>query len=271
MAFPLLPLGLFAPGAAGMEEPVLGRTTYQVDVRMFFGLYPFHLEGAIEEQVDRAAGRYQVVATGAGSEISNRLESVGIIRSGRFVPRATQVFMSLWGHESRTAVTYDFERGLIAYDHRSHPFFLGGRREIHTLLHPQAEHPVDDVVTAALNFADGALVPDTTGAFRLYLVSRLPAESPQPEAGNATDAQAGIVPVMLRMARDPRRGRGVGELDLSRLSSWARPGHPARIVFGPNRLPDSVQEDLSLGTSVRIGFQFPERAVSAPPGPHRSI
>ena len=115
-AVPLLPLVLICPGLARAEEPSPHGETYRVDVRVLFGLFTFHLEGLIDARIDRTAGQYRVVAAGQGSQISNRLESAGIIRDRRFMPTATHSFLYLRGRESRTAITYDHVRGLIDYN-----------------------------------------------------------------------------------------------------------------------------------------------------------
>ena len=78
-AVPLLPVILLRAGPTRAEEPSPHGETYRVDVRMLFGLFNFHLEGSIDARIHRTAGQYQVVAAGQGSQISNRLESAGVI------------------------------------------------------------------------------------------------------------------------------------------------------------------------------------------------
>lgn len=262
-AAPLLPLVLLRAGPTGTEELPRQGASYRVDARVFFGLFTFRLEGFIDERIDRAAGRYRVVAAGQGSQVSNRLESAGVIRGGRFVPTATHLFLSLRGRESRTAITYEHDRGLIDYNQLSHTFFLGRRREIHDVVHPRADQQVDDGITAALNYAGGALQRDSTGAFRTYMVWRKRPESQRPDDVRLAGYRAEIVPVVFRVVRDPI-GHGVAELDLSRLSSWARRGRPARIAFGPDRLPESIQADLMFGTHVGITFQWQWPGAGSP-------
>lgn len=261
-AAPLLPLVLLLPGPAGTEELLRYGEKYRVDARLFFGLFTFHLEGSIHEGIDRTAGRYRVVAAGQGPQISNRLESAGVIRGGRFVPTATYFFLNLWGRESRTAITYDHGRGLIDYNHLSHTFFLGRRREIHGVVHLHADQQVDDVVTAALNYAEGVLRRDRSGTLRIYMVWRTRRESEKAHDVKLAEYRAEVLPFVFRIVRDPIHGRGEAELDLSRFSPWAPRGRPARIAFGPDRLPESIQADLILGTSVRITFQPTQAPVS---------
>jgi hypothetical protein len=261
-AAPLLPLVLLGLSPVGMEELSRHGKKYRVDARVFFGLFTFHLEGSIDERIDRAAGRYRVVAAGQGSQISNRLESAGVIRGRRFMPTATHFFLNLRGRESRTAITYGHARGLIDYNYLGHTFFLGRRREIHDVVHPHADQQVDDVVTAALNYAEGVLQRDRSGALRIYMVWRTRREGERLLDVQPTGYRAEILPFVFRLVGNPIHGRGEAELDLSRFSPWARRGRPARIIFGPDRLPESIQADLIFGTSVRITFQPTQAPVS---------
>lgn len=251
----LLPLFLFNRRFPQAQAQSRQGATYHVVAGVFFGLFTFNLDGSIQEQIDRAAGRYRVVVAGQGSQIANRLESTGIIRGRRFVPSATNIFLDLRGRESRTAIAYDHVRGLIDYRHVSHTFFLGRRREVHDIVHPYPDQQVDDLVTATLNYAEGALQTDATGAFRTYVVRRTRSENEGPDDVQLAGYRAEIVPLVVSIGHEPAGGRDVGWLDLTRLSSWARRGTPLRIAFGPDRRPESIQADLVFGTSVRITFQ----------------
>ncbi len=253
----LLPLLLLFFARRPSQAEGAGRRVarYHVDAGVFFGLFTFNLEGAIEEQIDRAAGRYHVVVAGRGSQIVNRMESLGVIRGGRFMPTATNVLLDLRGRESRTTIAYDHDRGLIDYNHVSHTFFLGRRREVHDLFRPHPGQPVDDLVTTALNYAEGAVERDATGSIRTYVVRRTRPESEGPDDVQLAGYRAEIVPLVLNVSEEPGGGREVGQLDLSRLSSWARRGAPVRITFGRDRRPDSIQAELILGTTVRITFR----------------
>ena len=240
---------------AGAGEQSRRRASYHVDAGVFFGLFAFNIDGSIDEQIDPAARRYRIVVAGQGSQIANRLESAGIIRDGRFLPTATDIFLNLRGRESRTAIAYDHDRGLIDYHHVSQTFFLGRRREVHDLLRPNADQPVDDFLTTALNYAEGTIGTDTEGFFRTYVVRRSRPENEGPDEVQLGGYRAEIVPLVISVAPDAAGGRDVGRLDLTRLSSWARRGSPLRITFGPDRRPESIQADLRFGTSVRITLQ----------------
>lgn len=252
---PLLPAIVLGHGAARGEGQSRQGTSYQVNIGILFGLFTFGLSGSVEERIDRAAGRYHVVVAGEGPGIANRLESRGVIRSRRLVPTATRLFFNIRGRESRTAITYDHDRGLIEYDHVSHTFLLGRRREVRDLLRPLPDQQVDDVVTAALNYVEGALEADATGAFRTYVVRRARPEGEGPEEVQPAGYRAEVVPLVFRVAPDQEGARRVAQFDLTRFSSWARTGNPARIAFGADRRLESIQADLILGTTVRITFQ----------------
>ena len=243
------------------RQPALGEENspqgarYRVEAGVLFGLLTFSMTGSIDEQIDRDAGRYRVVVAGQGPGIANRVESSGVVRGRRLVPRATYSRFNIRGRDSWTAITYDLDRGLIDYNHVSHTFFLGRRREVHDVVRLGPEQPVDDVVTATLNYAQNALDTDPSGAFQTYVVRRVRPEREAPDDVQAGGYRAEIVPFVFRVTRDPVGGRDIATFDLSRFSSWARAENPARITFGTNRRPDTITADLILGTTVRITFE----------------
>lgn len=250
----LLPI-LLRGGTALAEQQSRHVGTYHVDADVLFGIFSFNLDGSFDEVIDRAAGRYRVSVVGQGSQVVSRLKSVGLIRGRRFVPTTTLLFLDLRGRESRTAISYDHERGLIDYSHVSYTFFLGRKREVHDVVRSHPDQHVDDVVTAALNYAEGALQRDGTGAFWTHMVRRTLPEGEGPDDVRLSGYRAEIVPLRFRVVQDPVDGRDVAQLDLTRLSSWARRGAPARVVFGPDWRPESIRADLILGTTVRVTFR----------------
>src|SRR5438046_1452742 len=143
--FLTLPLKLFlapllvntAPWRAH-AGPETRRTAYDVDVGVLWDAMTFHLPGALEEAVDRAAGRYEITALGEGSKIQHRAE---------------------------------------------------------------------------------------------------------------------IVPLAMKVASEPETGKAAASLDLTRFSSWAKERQPARVIFGPDRRPESITASLILGTSITIRFR----------------
>src|SRR5947207_12809173 len=83
--FLTLPLALLLnPLARVGAEPVLRRGRYAADVGVLYDMLTFHLEGTIEESIDRTAGQYHVVIAGDGASISNRVECWGLLGEGRW-------------------------------------------------------------------------------------------------------------------------------------------------------------------------------------------
>src|SRR5215475_13755705 len=66
-------------------------------------------------EIDRDAGRYRVTMTGRGAGVSARTEGAGIIQDGRFKPTRILAVHTVRGHDNRTELTYDYERGLVEY------------------------------------------------------------------------------------------------------------------------------------------------------------
>jgi hypothetical protein len=64
--------------------------------------------------------------------------------------------------------------------------------------------------------------------------------------------RAEIVPFELRVGRDPETGKPAAHFDLTPFSSWALQNRPARILFDPNRRPETILCSLMLGTSVTL-------------------
>src|SRR2546426_3834269 len=134
--FLTLPVALIlAPLGCLDAEPVVRRGQYAADVGVLYDMLTFHIEGTLEESIDRAAGQYHVVVAGEGASISNRLESTGRFGQGRWMPLRSRSWLKVRGRLSRTEVDYDYERRAIAYRTRGETFFL---RRIRI---------VDDIVT----------------------------------------------------------------------------------------------------------------------------
>jgi len=234
------------------DQPVRFAATYHADIGILFSLLTFTLDGSVEERVDRPAGRYRVLVSGEGSGVANRIESVGLIRERRFTPTTTTLFFSIRGRESRTHISYDYDHGLVRYRHTSQTFLLGRWRRAEAVIGLPAGQPVDDIVTAVLNFAQNLLEVDGEGVYRTFVVRRA-----RPEREGLDEVQAGgyraeIAPLRFTVVSDTESGQPVALLDLTRFSSWAHADHPARITFGANRRPETIQASLRLGTTVRV-------------------
>lgn len=252
LAFPLALI--LAPRLGWGDQQVRAAVTYHADIGVLFSLLTFTLDGSVDEEVDRIAGRYRVLVAGEGPGISNRIESAGIIREGRFAPTATALFFTLKGRESRTHIGYDYDRGLVHYHHASRTFLLGRRRVADDVIRLPAGQPVDDIVTATLNFAQNLLEVDGQGGYRTFVVRRARPEREGPDEVQARGYRAEIVPLRFTVVSDKESDRPVALLDLTRFSSWASPSDPARVTFAPNRRLETIQARLMLGTTVRIKF-----------------
>lgn len=239
----------------GWADPIVRTATYHADIGVFFNFFTFTLDGRVEEQVDRISGRYRVLVTGEGPRISNRIESAGLIRERRFAPTTTSLFFRVGGRESRTDVSYDYDRGLAHYRHASQTFLLGRWRRGTDVIEIPAGQPLDDIVTATLNYGEGLLEGDGEGAFRTFMIRRARPKREGLDEVQAAGYRAEIVPVRFTLIQGSPGDQPVCLLDLTRYSSWAIPGNPVRVTFGPTQRPESIHVSLVLGTTVRITFQ----------------
>jgi hypothetical protein len=224
---------------------------FEADVGILFGALSFHVAGTIEEAVDRAAGRYEVKVRGRGDSIENVVDGSGFLLDGRWVPSRTRSRFVVYGRESRLDIAYDWARRSIDYRSRSETFFLRRPRVAEDVVAVPPGIRVDDVISATLNYADGVWPPQPDGSLVTHVVRRH-----RPAGEGADDVQKSyrveLVEFLLRVTPDPASGRPVALFDLTRFSSWAREDEPARIVFGPNRRPETITTSLMLGTSVAI-------------------
>ena len=243
--------GVVAPGRVLAAGPAARRSTYVVDVGLLYSMLTFHLEGALDEQVDPVAGRYEVQSAGQGDRISSRLHSRGILRNGRWTPLAAASHFDVYGRESRTQLAYDHDRRSVEYHARAETFLRRRLRVVDDVVTlPDGLH-VDDAVSALLNYRDGRWTPDAHGRLRTHVVRRRQSDAEGPD-DVARVYRAEVVALELVVAADPRSGKAEAQLDLSRFSSWARTSEPARIVFDESRRPTRITGPLILGSSLSI-------------------
>lgn len=249
--FLTLPLALLlAPLGRLAAEPTARRARYEADLGFVWDMLTFHLNGTIEESIDRAAGEYHVVIAGEGASIANRLESWGVFRDGRWTPARSRSWFKVRGRLSRTEIDYDHGRRAIEYHARGETFFLRRLRVVEDVVAiPQGTH-VDDVVSATLNYADGLWSP-RDGTLRTFIVRRKHAADEGPD-DVAPAYHAELAPVEAKLAPDPEAGKSSALFDLSPFSSWMRSSKPARIVFGTNRRPELITTSMIFGSSVTI-------------------
>ena len=260
-------MGAGAPrGGARPPEPEARKGPFNARAALLFGALRFEESGAIDETIDRAAGRYEVRITGRGSDMTTEIESTGVLREGRWAPlRFTDRFL-VYGRESRLEITYDYARRLVRYHGRSETFLLRRIRATDdTVAIPAGAH-VDDVVSATLNYAEDRWPAETDG------------QAGHP--GGATAASSRLSARTMRSGaiapswcpssfawRRSTSGRATALLDMTRFSSWAREDEPARIVFGADPRPESITASLILGTSLAIRFgPAPAASCSAASG-----
>jgi len=244
--------------AAGEVDTRKGAFTARA--ALLYGLFRFEESGLIEEVIDRAAGRYEVRITGRGHEMTTEIESTGTLHGGRWAPVRFQDRFVVYGRESRLEIAYDYARRLIQYHGRSETFLLRRVRVTDDAVPVSAGVHVDDVVSAALNYAEGRWPPEADGRLvtRVVRRQRSPGEGPD-DAERRYRAE--LVPFELRVGADAG-GRATAALDLTRFSSWAREDEPARIVFGANRRPETISATLILGTSLAIRIESPPATAS---------
>ncbi len=251
--FLVLTLGaLLAPGPSLAAASSRKEFTFRVDVGVLFDLLTFSVSGALVEEIDWQAGAYRVAFSGEGSGITNRTEADGFIRAGRFKPVSMRSTGTVRGRENSLEIHYDYDRGRLHYRSVAHTLLLGRRRQVDDVLPLPGDQPVDDVVSAALNFAADKLDAGPDGSYRTSVVRRARAENEGPDDISASGYRAEIVPLRFRVAPDLASGRPTALVDLTGFTSWARSGRPARITFDSRRYLESVDSPLILGSSVRV-------------------
>src|SRR2546425_10566414 len=103
--FLTLPVALVLARLARVgAEPAIRRGQYAADVGVLHDMLTFHLDGAIEESIDRTAGQYHVAIAGDGASISNRLEPWALLRGGRWAPVGSRSWFKVRGGVSRAEV-----------------------------------------------------------------------------------------------------------------------------------------------------------------------
>jgi len=148
-------LGAFGSraGSSHAAERTVRTYDYEANVGVLFNVLTYTLTGKVTVEIDPAAERYRVEMTGSGPGATARTESTGIIRDGRFMPVETQSSHTVRGRENRVTLTYDYTRRVVDYHVRAYTFLLGRRWSVDDLVRLPAGQQVDDLISAALNFA----------------------------------------------------------------------------------------------------------------------
>lgn len=248
-----LPLGLLALPALAGAEPVTRKTfTYQANMAVLFELMTFNVTGTVVEEIDYGAGQYRVVLTGEGSGVTHRSESTGVIRAGRFLPGTSWSAGAVRGRDNRSLTKYDHERGTVELHSRYHTLILGRLRQLDDVLKLPAGQPVDDIISATLNFAAGRLDIDPGGYCYTNVVRRAKAENEGPDDVSDSGYRAELVPLRFKTQTDPATGRLTAVIDITRFSSWARSNRPALVTFDQARHVESMKSSLMLGSTVSL-------------------
>jgi hypothetical protein len=223
---------------------------YAADVAILYRMFTLRLEGTIDEVVDRAIGRYEVTISGDGGPIANRIDCHGVLLDGRLQPTRSTSWFQVVGRESRTELTYDWNARTAEYHYRGETFLLRKVRVADDVL-SLTPGPVDDAISAILNYADGRWTPESDDSFRTRVIRR---RRPANEGPDDVDKvyRAELLPVALKIGPDPESKKLSALFDMRGFSSWAREDRPARIVFGADRRPELIASSLILGTSIDI-------------------
>src|SRR5262245_44436313 len=213
-----LPLALpfFAVGAAvaGIHSR---KGTYTVDVGLLYATITLRLAGTIDETIDRAAGRYEFRLAGEGAGIANRVESSGRWQDGRWLPLRTVSWFQVRGRESRSEVVYDYAHSMVTYHFRGETFFLRRLLVVDDSLSLHEQVRVDDVMSAILNYADGAWKPETDGLYRTHVVRRRRNDAEGPDDVDP-HPRAEFAPLALKITTDDVTGKPTALFDMTRFS-----------------------------------------------------
>jgi hypothetical protein len=251
LAAMLAPSALGSGHAWGALTPRAAK--YVADVGMLYGALTFRVGGTLTERIDRTAGRYTVTLAGEGSGVTQRTESIGVLRQGRWSPLESHSEFEVKGRHSRGDIVYDWTRRTIDYRFRGETFFLRRLRVVHDVVPVPPGMHVDDTISAVLNFADGAWAAEADGTLQTHVVRRKKPDDEGPDEVRGA-YRAELVPLTLSVASDPASGKAMATFDLSRFSSWAKRDEPGRITFRHDKRPELIALDMILGTTVRIAI-----------------
>jgi len=248
-----LPLGLlFGRGRAQALENGRSTFAYQLDLSVLFSFLTVSLSGTVVQDIDRRGGKYRMTMEGQGTGLSTRTEASGIIRDGRFMPVETRAVHHFRGRQNTSTTRYDYARQRAEIHAVTHTLLLGRRRQVDDVLALPADRPVDDLISAELNFADNALERDASGAYHTWVIRRARNDNEGPDDVSPGGYRAELVPLRFRPSPDPVTGGLTALVDITRFSSWARADQPARVNFAPDRQLVSIQSVLLYGTTLKV-------------------
>jgi hypothetical protein len=249
-----LPVALALATPLGATTGVRRRGASAADVNLLWGTLSFGLKGFIDEDIDHAAGRYNVRLTGEGDGIANEAQTAGRLLEGRWVPERSTSSFRVRGRESRLVLGYDWASRRVDYDFKGETFFLRRLRIVRDQVTVPPHVSVDDALSALLNYAEARWRPESDGVYRTHVVRRRRRHGEGPDDVDR-DARAELVPLVLRPEREAATREPAVLFDMSRFSSWARPDEPAGVVFDLRRRPQLITSSLMLGTSINVTFE----------------
>jgi hypothetical protein len=252
----LLPFTL--PGRPARAAARSRKVPYTVDVRFVHGALQFHLVGTLNEDVDPAAGRYHVTVVGEGAGISHRIQSTGALIQGRWAPHEANSRFSVLGRESRTEIVYDWTRRRVDYHFRGETFFLRRLRMADDVLAIPASMHVDDLISAALNYADARWPAQADGSLRTHVVRRKKPDDEGPD-DVLQSYGADLSPLVLQVEAGEGSGKRSALIDFTRFSAWARRDQPVEVTFGNEGHLEAVRVPMILGSSVAVAFGTEEQ------------
>jgi len=241
---------LLAPVRQVRAAPGPLRARYSAEIGILYDLLNLHLEGTIEQTIDRVAGEYQVRMVGSGLGVTHRMDCAGMLHAGHWKPAWSQSRFDIKGRESHAEITYHWDRRQIEYHARGETFLLRRLRVVDDIVPLSHGAHVDDLMSATLNYVDNRWLAHDDNVHRTLVVRRRRVKDEGPD-DIAPSYGAEVVPLELKIVRD-RSGEPAGLLDLSNFSPWAKPSQPARILFGPDRRPKLITSSMMYGTSVTV-------------------
>ena len=250
LALPLV--GLLSPEVVFGQPKLRMVKEYAADIGVLFNLLTFTLSGKVVQEIDRDAGRYRVTMNGAGAGITAGTEATGVIQDGRFLPTESRGFHTVRGRDNQVTIRYDHARRVAEYHAVGYTFFLGRRRQVDDVLPLPPGQPIDDLISAELNFAANTLEKDADGAYRITVMRRARPADEAPDDVSPNGYHAEFTTLRFHAAPDASTGRLTALVDLTGFSSWARSARPAKVAFGPDRHLESVNSSLILGTTFTL-------------------
>src|ERR1041384_8197864 len=155
--------------------------TYAADVGILYNVISLRLTGTITESLDNDGRRYDVTITGQGSNIENRVQSIGRLIDNRWAPTSTTSWFQVRGREAKSEIGYDYGARTVNYRYRGETFFLRRIRSVNDTIQIPVSTQVDDVISAMLNYAENRWPVAGDGKLSTHVVRRRRNENEGPD------------------------------------------------------------------------------------------